>query len=101
MYLRYMDDRRGTWSGRRRIALPRRSVDVDGEQMREWNTGFSHIDAPRVLLSHVHVDAGLPHPRRRAEYPQMLQWGERFFAVYSSKKVDIMLKEFPAELLGA
>ena len=79
-----------------------------GAEMPELARGLSpdedngglYFDAPKVLLSHVHVDESLPEPRRRAEYPQLLQWADRFFAIYSSKKVDILVKEIPAEMFA-
>jgi len=63
------------------------------------NAGI-YFDAPRKLLTAVHMPDDDPCPRRRAEYPQLLQWGDRFFAVYSSKKVDMMVKEIPAEMFA-
>jgi hypothetical protein len=38
-------------------------------------------------------------PHRTAQYPQILQWADRFFAVYSSEKTDIMVEEIPNEML--
>jgi len=30
----------------------------------------------------------------------LIQWGDRFFAIYSSQKTDILLKEIPAEMFA-
>lgn len=70
-----------------------------GFAAEEANGGL-YFDSPKVLLSHVVLPPGSRVPRRRAEYPQLLEWAGRFFVVYSSKKVDIMLKQIPAEMFA-
>jgi len=65
----------------------------------EDNAGL-YFDKPRVVLSGTDIDPQERQPHRTAQYPQILQWADRFFAVYSSEKTDILVKEIPAEMLS-
>jgi hypothetical protein len=76
--------------------MPQMAVGMDPE---DDNAGlyFSH---PQVVLSGIDLSPDDVEPRRTAQYPQILQWGDRFFTVYSSSKRDIVTKELPPELLS-
>lgn len=65
----------------------------------EDNAGL-YFDKPRVILSGVKLDSNEVQPNRKAEYPQLIQWGDRFFVIYSSQKTDILIKEIPAEMFA-
>ena len=58
------------------------------------------FNAPKVLLSGVNIGEGEYKPYRTAQYAQLLHWAGRFFAVYSSEKTDMVVKEIPAEMFG-
>jgi hypothetical protein len=62
------------------------------------NAGL-YFNKPRIVLSRTQIRVDDVKPHRTAQYPQILQWGDRFFTVYSSEKTDIMVKEIPTELL--
>lgn len=76
-----------------------------GRDPDEDNAGI-YFDAPKVILSGVETDSAehpnisSNYPRRHAQYPQFLQWGNCFFAVYSNHKMDIRVKEIPAEMFA-
>jgi hypothetical protein len=76
--------------------MPKLAEGLDPE---EANGGL-YFSAPKELLSGLDVDPSDPQPRRKAEYPQVLQWGDRFFTIYSSQKTDIYIKEIPAEMFA-
>lgn len=76
--------------------MPRLAEGLDPETAN----GGLYFDAPKVILSAVDLDPGEPNPRRTAQYPQILQWADRFFTIYSSSKTDIYVKEIPAEMFA-
>ncbi|MDH7602447.1 MAG: sialidase family protein [Armatimonadota bacterium] len=75
------------------VARGRSRSDCDDD-----NAGL-YFNKPRIILSGTNVDPQDVRPHRTAQYPQILQWADRFFTVYSSEKTDILVKEIPCELL--
>lgn len=65
----------------------------------EANAGLV-FNAPKVLLSGINIGADQHKPYRTAQYAQLLHWAGRFFAVYSSEKTDMVVKEVPGEMVG-
>ena len=76
--------------------MPEMAVGMDPE---EDNAGL-YFSQPQVVLSGIDLSPDDVEPRRTAQYPQILQWGDRFFTIYSSRKTDILVKEIPAEMLA-
>lgn len=62
------------------------------------DNGGIYFDAPKIILTRIELGQDEVNPVRCAEYPQFLQWGERFFGIYSSQKTDIIVKEIPSEM---
>lgn len=72
---------------------------AEGLGFDEENAGL-YFDRPKVILSGIDIDPKEVNPHRTAQYPQVLQWAERFFTIYSSEKTDIMIKEIPPEMFA-
>jgi len=71
-----------------------------GLPIEEDNAGL-YFSRPKEFLTGLMLEPTAVNPKRKAEYPQLIQWGDRFFVIYSSQKTDMLMKEIPAEFLDA
>ena len=77
-------------------------IHIHGEGLSpEEENAELYFTESKEFLTGLMLEPTTTNPKRKAEYPQLVHWEDRYFVIHSSKKTDVLIKETPAECLDA